>query len=215
VLIAGERRLRAARLAGLTEVPSLILDAGDVETLAIALTENIQRSDLNPIEQAHGYGILRDQFGLTQEEIADRVSKPRSTVANYLRLLSLPAEVQEAVLSGEISMGHARALAGLTHEEVCLIALDKVVRLGLNVRATEELCQRLSEAGSPQEAEGAPGLGTIDPNILALEEALRDHLGTPVRVQPSGRKGGKVIIQYFDLEQLDEILRRMGIRFDS
>jgi ParB family chromosome partitioning protein len=196
-------------------VPCLVLDAGDVETLAIALTENIQRSDLNPIEQAHGYGVLRDQFGLTQENIADRVGKPRSTVANFLRLLSLPGEVQEAVLSGGISMGHARALAGLTHDETCLLALDKVIRQGLNVRETEKLCQRLSESGSPPEMEGAQEAKPSDPNTLALEEALRDHLGTQVQVQPSARKGGKIVIHYFDLEQLDQILSRMGILFDS
>lgn len=215
ILIAGERRLRAAKLAGLSEVPGIVLDAGELETLSIALTENIQRSDLNPIEQAYGYAALRDQFGLTQEEIAAKVGKPRSTVANFLRLLSLPTEVREALLTGAISMGHARTLAGLENNELCLRAFENVIGKGLNVRQTEELCRSLSETGSTtgESPDGASELK--DPNIQALEEALRDYLGTQVVIRPKGAKGGKISIRYFDLDQLDDILSKIGFHFES
>jgi ParB family chromosome partitioning protein len=192
-LVAGERRYRAAQMAGLTEVPALVRDLTDREALELALVENLQREDLSPVEEARGYQTLLE-MGLTQEEVARRVGKARSTVANALRLLQLPEEVLEALDSGAITPGHARALLMLEPGDR-LWGLREVLQKGLSVRQAEALRERLGRERKPQEA-----------SPLALE--LSRHLGLPVRVL--GGKRGKVVIHYRSLEELEALLERLG-----
>lgn len=191
-IIAGERRWRAAQMAGLATVPAIIREAEPPDRLALALVENLQREDLNPLEAASAYQELIDNFGLTQEEVARRVGRDRSTVANTLRLLRLPEVVKGALLSDLISEGHARALLRLESEQQER-ALEAILDRDLNVRQTEELVRRL--------AEGAPQPASKPPDDLALEEAFRRALGTRVTLARS-KKGGRLIIHFYSEEEL-------------
>ena len=175
-LVAGERRLRAAKMAGLSEVPVLIRHFSDEEALSVALIENLQREDLNPLEEAEGYRRLIEEFGLSQEEIAQRVGKDRSTVANALRLLKLPEEVKEDLLEGRLTAGHARALLSLEKQELILRARKEILRRGLSVRETERLVKRLRE-GRPRSKNIPP-----DPDLEALERELSALSGARVKV---------------------------------
>jgi len=197
-------------------VPAIILDVDDIQVLAMALTENIQRSNLNPVEEAMGYQVLREQFGLTQEEIAQRVGKPRSTIANFLRILALPEEVREAVAAGEISMGHARALAGVSGEEDVLLCLERVVRQGLNVRETEKLCQEIGEPKKEKEAKKAQKAGEpdLDDDARALQDRLRDRFGTRVRLTMKDSGAGRIEIDFPDLAQLSRLLDLLGVSME-
>ncbi|GGM92660.1 chromosome partitioning protein ParB [Thermus composti] len=192
-LVAGERRYRAAQMAGLQEVPALVRDLSDREALELALVENLQREDLSPLEEARGYQALLE-MGLTQEEVAKRVGKARSTVANALRLLQLPLEVQEALEAGAITAGHARALLMLEPEDR-LWGLREILEKGLSVRQAEALKERLP--GRKREREPSP-----------LSEALSRHLGLPVRVVGEAR--GRVVIHYRSPEELQALLERLG-----
>jgi len=198
-IIAGERRIRAARLAGLTHVPTIVRDASDSQVLQIALVENLQREDLNPLEAAEAYQRLVGEFGLTQEELAGRLGRDRSSVANSLRLLRLPKRIREDVAEGTLSEGHARALLGLEKTADQLKARDEVVRRGLNVRATEALVRRLRRPDT--KSAGGP---SQDPNLSALEDQLRTTLGTKVRIVADG-KGGTLQITYFSGDDLARI----------
>jgi ParB family transcriptional regulator, chromosome partitioning protein len=203
-IIAGERRIRAARLAGLTHIPTIIKDATDSQALQMALVENLQRQDLNPLEAAEAYQRLVDEFGLTQEEVAGRLGRNRSSVTTSLRLLRLPKRIQEDVAAGMLSEGHARALLGLEKPADQIKGRDLVVRRGLNVRATEALVRRL-RAGVPQKKEQQ---ARQDPNLGALEDQLRMALGTKVRIQRNGA-GGTVEISFFsgdDLTRLADVI---------
>jgi len=191
-IIAGERRWRAAQMAGLATVPAIIREAEPPDRLALALVENLQREDLNPLEAASAYQELIENFGLTQEEIARRVGKDRSTVANTLRLLRLPEVVKGALLSDLISEGHARALLRLESEQQER-ALEAILKRDLNVRQTEELVRRL--------VEGAPRPASKPREDLALEEAFRRALGTKVTLLRS-KKGGRLIIHFYSEEEL-------------
>ncbi len=202
-VIAGERRIRAARLAGLTHVPTIVKEASDSQALQIALVENLQREDLNPLEAAEAYQRLVGEFGLTQEELAGRLGRDRSSVANSLRLLRLPKRIQEDVAEGTLSEGHARALLGLERVSDQLKARDEVLRRGLSVRATEALVRRWR---------GPIAKGVLkpnqDPNLSDLEDRLRATLGTKVRIVADG-KGGTLQIAYFsgdDLARIAEII---------
>jgi len=199
-LIAGERRWRAAQMAGLEKVPALVKSVTDERLLEMALIENIQREDLTPLETARGYQMLMEEYALTQEQVAQRVGKQRSSVANYVRLLKLPEIVRELLESGEIEMGHARALAGLDDPAQQEQLARKSAREKLSVRATERLVERLRE--------GKSGNGRTarmrDPNVIAAEEKLRRSLGTSVRIF-RGRKGGRIEIAYKSEEELDRI----------
>jgi ParB family chromosome partitioning protein len=199
-IIAGERRIRAARLAGLTRVPTIIKEANDAQALEMALVENLQREDLNPLEAAHAYQRLVEEFGLTQEELAGRLGRDRSSVANSLRLLRLPKKIQEDVAAGSITEGHARALLGLERPADQLKARDIVVKRGLTVRATEALVRRLrgSDAKKPVPAPGQ------DANLVALEDQLRAALGAKVRIVRDGR-GGTLHIGFFSNDDLTRI----------
>lgn len=199
-LIAGERRLRAAQRAGLTEVFAIIKEATPQDMLELALVENIQRADLNPLEEAHAYQQLMDEFGLTQEEVSRRVGKGRSTVANLVRLLNLPADVQQAVIDELISGAHARALLPLPSGEMQTNAMHQVLRLSLSVRQTETLVKNLL---SPKQAK-QKSEASLPAELAALQGEFEQTLGTRVNIQRSAR-GGKVIIHYYSDEDLQMI----------
>jgi ParB family chromosome partitioning protein len=203
-LIAGERRWRAARLAGLSQVPVIVKDVAPSEMLELALVENVQRSDLNALEEAMAYRQLIDEFALTQEQVARRVGKSRVAVANTLRLLKAARGVQEALLEDRISEGHARALLGLEQAEAQEAALKTVLKHGLNVRQTEELVRRLlgQDRGEQRPAR------EVSPQTRALEARFREALGTKVNLTRSG-KGGRVVIYFYSDEELDALFERI------
>ena len=202
-LIAGERRWRAARLAGLTTVPVLVKNAAPRQMLELALVENVQRADLNPLEEAQAYQQLVDEFGLTQEEVAQRVGKSRVAVANTLRLLKAAPAVQEAVLNRTLSEGHARALLGLPRPDMQEAALKVVLKQGLNVRQTEELVRRLLQRGATKRPPQPP-----PPEMRALESRFQEALGTRVNLLRRG-KHGRLVIHFYSDEELDALYERI------
>ncbi|HMK09690.1 MAG TPA: ParB/RepB/Spo0J family partition protein [Anaerolineales bacterium] len=203
LLIAGERRLQAARLAGLPTVPAVVRVADERLSLELALVENLQRQDLDPLEAAEGYRQLVEDFGLTHEDVARRVGKNRSTVSNTLRLLKLPATVRQALASGKMSEGHARALLALPNPQAQAAAAQTVLKRGLSVRQTEELVQRLTgqrrRSGSARRR---------SPEEADIEERLRRALGTKVTLRRS-RGGGTVVIHYYSEEELEALIDRL------
>ena len=202
-VVAGERRLRAARIAGLASVPALVKDLSTGQALEVALVENLQREDLNPIEQAEAYLRLQEEFGLTQEEVARRVGRDRSSVANSLRLLKLPKQVRADLAAGVLSEGQARALLGLERAADQLRARDEAIRLGLSVRSTEAMVRRLKR---PRREKGRRQQG--EPAVRAAEDALRQALGTKVRIVRKG-SGGTVEVEFYSIEDLDRIYERI------
>ena len=199
-LIAGERRFRASQLAGLKTVPAIIKDVTDEEALELALIENIQREDLNPLEEAKAFKQLADQFNLTHEQVAQKVGKDRSTVTNILRLLELPESVQEYVSRGTLSMGHARTLLGLPNGQMIEEVAKHLIQKELSVRATEAYVHKLkthTDSSKPKSEK--------DIHVLELENKLRQSLGTKVSVQTKGQ-GGQLVITYQNLDELDRIL---------
>jgi ParB family chromosome partitioning protein len=204
-LIAGERRVRASRLAGLERIPALVRQLANLEQLEVALVENVQRSDLDPIDEATAYRQLIDEFGLTQERVADRVGKARATVANTLRLLDLHPDVQAAIADGRLTEGHGRALGGLPVEGQAHV-LGTVLGQGLSVRQAEELVRRLREPRERAVAAAAPR--RLDPDLEQIEAALRERLGTKVSLSRS-RKGGRIVIEYYSDEELGRLYERL------
>jgi ParB family transcriptional regulator, chromosome partitioning protein len=206
-LIAGERRVRAALAAGLDRIPAVVRHLDDRERLELALIENLQREDLDPIESAHGFRRLIDDFGLTHEAIAERVGRARSTVANTLRLLDLAPVVQAAIADGSISEGHGRALGGLSpeHQEHVLGA---VIEQELSVRQTEELVRRLREPKPPTDGDEREQAHAADPDLEQIEEDLRRSLGTKVSLARS-RRGGRIVIEYYSDEELGRLYDRL------
>ena len=204
-LIAGERRLRAARIAGLKDVPAIVRTASQQEQLEFAIIENVQREDLNPIERARAYQNLADQFSMTHEDIAHRVGKSRVTVTNTLRLLNLPAAVQQTLQSGEISEGHARSLLGLPSALSMEAALDSILGLGLNVRQTELLVSKLS-GKAPTSRKLSPRSAEAED----LENRLRQFFHTKVMLS-KGKRGGTISISFYSDEELNAILDKLGI----
>jgi ParB family chromosome partitioning protein len=202
-VVAGERRLRAARLAGLDRVPVVVRQLADRQQLEVALVENVQRADLDPIEEAHAFRQLIDEFGLSHEDVASRIGRARSTVANTLRLLELHETVQTAVAEGQISEGHGRALGGLDTEAQARV-LSTVIDRGLSVRDTEELVRRLRE---PRPARPT-ATRVPDPDLDRVEEELRRALGTKVRLARS-RRGGRIVIEYYSEEELGRLYERL------
>ena len=200
-IIAGERRWRATQLAGLDEIPAVVRDVSDEAAIAMALIENIQREDLNPIEEAMSLQRLQQEFELTQQEVADAVGKSRSTIANLLRLMTLEPEVRRLVEHGDLEMGHARALLALSEEHLCQAARS-VVGKGLSVRQTEALVRNaLAHKDQPE----APPR-QIDPNIRQLQDDLAQRLGARVQIQHNARGKGKLVLAYNSLDELDGIL---------
>jgi ParB family transcriptional regulator, chromosome partitioning protein len=202
-LVAGERRVRAARMAGLTRIPAVVRQLAELHQLELALVENVQRSDLNPIEEAHAYRQLIDDFGFSQDQVAAKVGRARSTVANTLRLLDLDPMIQKAVVESAISEGHARALAGLTPPQQNGLLQAVIVR-GSSVRQTEELARRLREPRSTVAPAGRPS----DPDAERVEEDLRRALGTKVSLARS-RKGGRIVIEFYSNEELGRLYDRL------
>jgi len=203
-LIAGERRWRAARLAGLATVPVLVKDVAPSEMLALALVENIQRADLNALEEALAYRQLTKEFGLTQAQVAKKVGKSRAAITNTLRLLKAARPVQEALLGNQISEGHARALLGLEKARAQATTLKIVLKRGLNVRQTEELVRR--SLGASQEKQ--PPQREISQQTRTLETNFRDALGTKVSLA-RGDKGGRIVIYFYSDEELDALYERI------
>jgi len=209
-IVAGERRARAARMAGLSQVPAIVRNYDDEQVLVLSLVENVQRHDLNPIDKARAYRKLSTRLNATQEEIAKRLGLDRSSVANLIRLLDLPEEVQDLVRSGAMGMGHARALLSLKDDAAQLDLCERVVREGLSVRAVEELARRGREsaAGSGGATPKRRTQPRKTPQVRALEDELRALLGTKVSIQD--RRGrGKVVIEYFSPDDFEGLLDRL------
>ena len=203
-IIAGERRWRAARLAGLTELPVVVLDADDQTVMELALIENLQRQDLNPMEEAEGYRVLMEEYGLTQEQAATRVGKSRPAVANALRLLALPDEVRAMVEEGTLSAGHARAVLTLNSQRLQKAAAQKIIALRLSVRQAEAMCKRMATEEKPKKVK--PAL-TVD-YVGECEKALTKQLGRKVRIV-SGKRKGRFELEFYgqdDLQRLYELL---------
>lgn len=204
-IIAGERRWLAAQRAGLAGVPALVREVPDQAALALALIENIQREDLNPLEEAHGIKRLIDDFGLTHEAAAQAVGRSRSAVTNLLRLTQLAKPVQEYVLAGKLDMGHARALLGLPIAQQAAAAA-KVVAQGMSVRDSERMIQA---AQHPAQRSKRRARARHDPDLARLETELADALGTHVRIDPTRQGAGRIIVSYSSLDQLDGILAKL------
>jgi ParB family chromosome partitioning protein len=203
-LVAGERRLRAAQAAGLERIPAVVRQLADRDQLELALVENLQREDLDPLETAEAYRQLIDEFGFSQDDVANRVGRARSTVANTLRLLDLAPGVQAAVADGRLTEGHGRALGGLATELQDRV-LDSVIGQELSVRQTEELVRRLRE---PKPEPAASAAGPVDPDLERVEEDLRRALGTKVSLARS-RRGGRIVIEYYSDEELGRLYERL------
>lgn len=202
-LITGERRWRAAKMAGLTKLPAIVKDAAPAETLELALIENIQREDLNPLEAAEAFQRLIKDFNLTHDDLSRKVGKDRPTVTNYLRILKLPSDIKKWIAEGSLSIGHAKALLQIENTRVQVDTARKIVQKGLSVRETEALSKK---ASSSQRISSHKSRAWKDPQIASLEERLGQSLGTRVRLFHKGKKGGKIEIEYYSLDELDRIL---------
>ena len=202
-IIAGERRWRAARIAGLAEVPCLVREIPDEAALAMSLIENIQREDLNPLEEAAGIQRLIDEFGMTHQQAADAVGRSRPAASNLLRLLNLAAPVQELLMAGDIDMGHARAILPLDAASQIQVA-NQVAARAVSVRDTERLVQQRLHPRAAKPSAHAP-----DRDLQRLEEDLSDSLGATVRIKANARGAGELIIRFADLDQLDGLLARL------
>jgi ParB family chromosome partitioning protein len=200
-LIAGERRLQAAKIAGLAKVPVIVRAAEEKEKLELAVVENVQRHDLNAIEEAKAYKKLYGEFQMSQEEIADVVGKSRSAVTNKMRLLGLPIEIQKALISGKISEGHAKSILALTNPEKQRALFELILKDNLTVRQVEDKTKEVSVRSHKRHV-------NIDPEIKELENKLMGALGTKVKVSKSG-KGGRIVIEYYSEEELDNILNKI------
>jgi len=208
-LIAGERRWLASRQAGKSTVPAVVLQATDEQTMEMTIVENLQRADLNPMEQARAYDRLGREFQLTQEQMAQRTGKDRASVANFLRLLKLPQQVQQRVEAGELSFGHARTLLALESEQQMLSAAQKIAALSMSVRATETYVKNLLD---PERKLGKADISAqqeeIDPNVKAAQEQIQRAIGLRTRIEDRRGKG-RVIIEYSSLEDFDTLLETL------
>lgn len=200
-LIAGERRFRAAKILNLNEMPAIIKDVSDIDSLELSIIENVQREDLNPIDQAKAFKRLLDEFNMTQEGISATIGKDRATVANILRLLKLPEKIQAFVSRGTISMGHAKAILGLDKESEQIRLCTKVIKNDLSVRDTEGYAKKLSGRTKKKKPEK-------DPNLIVIEEQLSDVLGTKVKIL-RGKQGGKIEIEFYSEKDLERVVTRL------
>jgi ParB family transcriptional regulator, chromosome partitioning protein len=209
-LIAGERRVQAARIAGVERMPVVVKEAADEQLLELALVENLQREDLNPLEEAAAFKRLADEFSMTQEQISQRVGRSRVAVANTLRLLTLEEDIRTSVASGQITEGHARALLGIDDPQVRLDAWRRIVSDALTVRQAEDIARALREAsrGSGAAPRTPSRGGAADANVRAVENRLRSALGARVSVTAS-RKGGRIVIRYHNEDELQGIIERL------
>jgi ParB family chromosome partitioning protein len=212
-LIAGERRWRAAQMLGQAEVPVIVRQADDRATLELALIENLQRENLNPLEEAQGFAQLIDQFQLTQEEAAAKVGKSRAVVANALRLLKLPPEVQAYVRDGRLSVGHAKVVLSLVQPQEQRLAAERILKKSLNVRQTEELVSRLQRGTRRSRAAGSVAAAALDPHLQNLHARLQERLGTKVELRY--RQGqGLLAIHFFNDDDLERVLEIIGVSPD-
>lgn len=217
-LIAGERRLRASKEAGLATVPVVVWEATEEETLELALIENLQREDLNPLEEASAYARLQERFGLTQEQVAQKVGKRRSTVANSLRLLELTADEQRHLMSGMITAGHARALLSIANPLKRSELLKQIVQDGLSVRRAEEIAQSPNKSDSHRKKQKTAQ--KLSPDMFGIQEALRDALGTKVTLVPkrgrggTERPGGRIVVEYYTDDDIERILKQVGATYE-
>ncbi len=198
-IIAGERRWRASRMAGLKEVPVMVVEADDRTVMELALVENLQRQDLNPMEEAEGYRVLMEEFGLTQEQAAQRVGKSRPAVANALRLLALPSEVQTYVVDGTLSAGHARAVLSLPNERLQKAAAQKILALRLSVRQAEAMCKRMAT----EKKEEKPKPLSVD-YVGECEKLLTKHLGRKVKIV-NGKRKGRFELEFYGQDDLQRV----------
>lgn len=209
-IIAGERRFRAAQIAGLKEVPVLVRDVADENAAVMALIENIQREDLNPLEEAHGVRRLLDEFGLTHEQAAQAIGRSRSATSNLLRLLNLTEPVQTMLLAGDIDMGHARALLAIDAGQQIILA-NEIITKRMSVRDAEKLVGRAIRERDEPAARAAAADNNKSGDAKRLEEALSDHLGTKVSLKISRKNKGQLIIDFHDWEHLNALLERQGM----
>ena len=208
-LISGERRLRAAKMAGLKDVPAYIREANDQELLELALLENLQREDLNAIEIALSYKRMMEELNHTQEEVAERMGKDRSTVTNYIRLLKLPPDIQVAVRNGEISMGHARALIAVDKIDQQLYIFDEIRTKGLSVRQTESLVRNLYKEKTTQKTKSS-----LPEGYKKVEDKLASHFSTRVKLKHAKNGSGQITFDYYSLEELNKLLDQMNVTID-
>jgi ParB family transcriptional regulator, chromosome partitioning protein len=208
-LVAGERRLRAAKMAGLKDIPAYVRQANDQELLELALLENLQREDLNAVEVALSYKRMMEELEYTQEQVAERMGKDRSTVTNYIRLLKLPPDIQVAVRSGEISMGHARALINVDKIDQQLYIFDEIKTKGLSVRQTEHLVRNLYK-----EKEAKQGKPSLPETFKKVEDKLASHFSTRVKMKHSKNGSGQITFDYYSLEELNKLLDQMNVSID-
>lgn len=207
-LISGERRWRAAKLAGLKDIPAYVRKANDQQLLELALLENLQREDLNAMEIALSYKRMMEELSHTQEEVAERMGKERSTVANYIRLLRLPPDIQVAVRKGEISMGHARALINVDTVDKQLYIFNEITKNGMSVRQTEELVRRMYKSGSSvKEAVKS----SLPPAYKKIEDNLASHFSAKVKLNHSKKGNGSILIEYYSIQDLNKILEQIGV----
>ena len=208
-LIAGERRFRASKLAGLKDVPVYIRQANDAEMLELALLENLQREDLNAIEVALSYKRMMEELDYTQEQVAERMNKERSTVTNFIRLLKLPPDIQLAVRNGNLSMGHARALVNIDTVDKQLFVYNEIKSKGLNVRQTEDLVRNLYRGGGSVKQSAK---STVPPAYKKIEDNLASHFSTKVKLAHNKKGHGSITIEYYSLQELNKILDQMNVQ---
>ena len=210
-LIAGERRWRAAKMAGLKDIPAYIRQANDDQLLELALLENLQRENLNAMEVSLSYKRMIDELGYSQEQVAERMSIDRSTVSNFIRLLKLPPDIQVAVRTGEVSMGHARALINVDTIEKQLFVFKAIKEKGLSVRQTEELVRQLyKQAGSVKK----PSKSRLSPSFQKIEDKLASHFSTRVKLKHKKDDSGQITFDYYSLEEFNKLLGQMGVSAD-
>jgi ParB family chromosome partitioning protein len=210
-LISGERRWRASKLAGIKDIPAYVRNANDQELLELALLENLQREDLNAMEIALSYKRMMEELSHTQEQVAERMGKDRSTVTNYIRLLKLPPDIQVAVRNGEISMGHARALINVDTIDKQLYIYDEIKSKGLSVRQTETLVRNLYKEG---EEKKAVSITSLPPAFKKIEDKLGSHFSTRVKLRHSKNGSGQITFDYYSLEEMNKLLDLMNITID-
>lgn len=201
-LIAGERRLQASKLAGIPDIPVIVRDADERQKLELAIIENVQRHDLDPVEEAKAYARLSDEFGLTQEDIAKRMGKSRSTIANMIRLLSLPVDMRRALSENRISEGHAKVLLSIENPEKRLALFERIVRTGMTVRESEVKARESTVRAHVRR------VGSLPPEVIEKVDRIATALGTKVAVKPSG-SGGRIVVEYYSDEEFEQIVSRM------
>ena len=210
-LISGERRLRASKLAGLVDIPAYIRQTNDQQLLELALLENLQREDLNSMDVALSYKRMMEELDFTQEQVAERMSKDRSTIANFIRLLKLPPDIQIAVRKGELSMGHARALINVDSIDKQLFIFDEIKEKGLSVRQTEALVRNLYKDGT---AVKKPTKSSLPDGFQRIEDKLASHFSTRVKLRHSKNNAGSITFEYYSMDELNKILGQLNVPLD-